>query len=179
MTETERQAPMATSRGASVPVYDRAAMPFWTLRNEIEDLFDDFYRTGWGGWAPYRRRGRAPAMQSPASVPTLDVIDKEDAVKLIADLPGLSEKDIDVEVSDKTLTISGEKKEEVEEGDEEGERYVSERRFGRFVRSIALPEGIDQDNIDASFRNGVLTVRLPKKPEAQHPARKIEVRAGV
>ncbi|SDE50197.1 Hsp20/alpha crystallin family protein [Ruegeria marina] len=122
------------------------------------------------------RRASAPVVHAAAAVPTLDVIDKENEVKLMADLPGLTEKDNDVQVTDSRLTISGEKREEIEEGGKEGERYVSERRFGSFMRRIALPEGIDQDKIDASFRNGVLTVHLPKTPEAQHPARKIEVR---
>ena len=112
-------------------------------------------------------------------MPTLDVIDKENEVKLVADLPGLTEEDIDVQVTDSTLTISGEKKEEIEEDDKEGERYVSERRFGSFVRRIPLPDGIDLDGIDASFKNGVLTVHLPKTPEAQNPARKIKVRTDL
>lgn len=178
MTETEARTPAITNKETAIPVYDRGWTPFWTLRNNIDDLFDDFYRAGWSGYSPGRRRGGAPSVRSPAAVPTLDVIDKENEVKLIADLPGLTEEDIDVQVTDSTLTISGEKKEESEDDDKEGERYVSERRFGSFVRRIPLPDGIDQDRIEASFRNGVLTVHLPKTPEAQNPARKIKVRAA-
>ncbi len=178
MTDTEAQIPATTGKGTSVPVYERGWTPFWSLRNEIDGLFDDFFRTGWSGWSPGLSRATAPALHSPAAVPSLDVIDKENEVKLVADLPGLTEQDIDVQVTDSTLTISGKKLEEIEDGDQEGERYVSERRFGSFARRISLPDGIDQDQIDASFKNGVLTVRLPKKPEAQHPARKIEVKAG-
>jgi len=173
MTETRTKTPATAEKGASVPVQERAGTPFWSLRKEIDNLFDDFYH----GWAPFSRRAAGPAGRLPATAPALDVIDKKTEVKLIADLPGLSEKDINVEVTDSMLTISGEKAEETEEGDKEGERYVSERRFGSFVRRISLPEGIDQEKIDASFKNGVLTVRLPKKPEAQNPARKIEVKA--
>ncbi|WP_372923133.1 Hsp20/alpha crystallin family protein [Roseovarius sp.] len=99
-------------------------------------------------------------------------------VKLISDLPGLTGHDIDVQVTDSPLTISGKKKEETEDGDEEDERSAFERHFGSFMRRIFLPEGIDQDKIDASFINGVLMVPLPKKPEAQHRARKIEVKAA-
>lgn len=164
MTETQ---PRGTQQPeASVPVYDRARRPFWTRRSQVEDVFDDFMRTGWSGWAPHAGRSTWPSAHPPAAVPTLDVIDKEKEVKLIADLPGLTEEDIDVEVSDSTLTISGEKKEESEKCDTEGERYVSERSFGAFARRIPLPEGIDKEKIDASFKNGVLTVHLPKKPEA-------------
>ena len=173
----ERETRPTPERVGTVPVYDRGWAPLWRLRNDIEDVFDDFLSTGWSGWGPRRGQGAGPSTRPPAALPTLDVIDKDAEVKLVADLPGLAEDDIDVEVTDSTLTIAGEKKEELEEGDKEGARYVSERRFGRFMRRIPLPDGIDADNIDASFRNGVLTVRLPKKPEAQNPARKIRVRA--
>lgn len=176
---TTAQCPVPDERPGAVPVYDRAWMPFWTLRNDMDDLFDDFLRTARGGWSAPRHRAGGYPPRPPVQVPTLDVIDKENEVKLVADLPGMTETDIDVEVNDSTLTISGEKQEDVEEGDEEGERYLSERRFGSFTRRIPLPDGIDQDNIDATFRNGVLTVHLPKRPEAQNPARKIEVRAGM
>lgn len=94
--------------------------------------------------------GWSSPLRSPAPIPSLDAIDKEIEVKLIADPPGLAENDIDVQLTDRTLMISGEKKEE-----------------------------IDQEQIASCFKNGVLTVRLPKKPEAQHPARKIEVKAAV
>jgi len=177
MADTETKTPAKTGKGASVTDREGDAAPFWSLRNEIDNLFEDFYRNAWSGLAPYRRRAAEAVGRSPATLPALDVIDKESEVKLIADLPGLTEKDINVEVTDSMLTISGEKEEETEEGDEEGERYLSERRFGSFLRRISLPEGIDEDKIDASFKNGVLIVRLPKKPEAQHPARKIEVKA--
>jgi len=184
MTDTEAQTPARTGQsGKGSTDDDRALTPFWMLRNEVDDLFDDFFRTGWSGWPMHRRRARGAAPRgldvAPSlGIPSLDVIDKENEVKLVADLPGLSEDDIDVQVTDSMLIISGEKKEVLEEGDEDGERYVSERRFGSFARRIALPEGIDQDKIDATFRNGVLTVRLPKTREAQHPARKIKVKAG-
>jgi len=81
-----------------------------------------------------------------------------------------------VQVTDRTLTPSGEKIEETEKGDKKGDYCLCERRFESFRRSVRLPEGIDQDKIDARFRNGVLTVHLPKKPEAQHPSRKIEIK---
>jgi len=178
MDQTTDKTPAPTERSAAIPVYDRAWLPFWTLRSEVDDLFDDFFRSGWSGGSVSRKRARGHPPRGLASAPSLDVIDKENEVKLVADLPGLTENDIDVQVTDSTLTISGEKKEEIEDGDGEGERWVSERRFGSFTRRISLPEGIDQDNIDASFKNGVLTVRLPKRPEAQHPARKIEVKAA-
>jgi HSP20 family protein len=97
-------------------------------------------------------------------------------VEVRAELPGIDEKDIDVRLSDGTLTIRGEKKEEREEREEGGSYYVSERRYGSFQRSFRIPEGIDHDKVDASFRKGVLTITLPKTPEAQQKAKKIEVK---
>lgn len=177
MAKNKEKTPAKTESAEQRPVEQRAWAPFWDLREEIENLFDDF--ASGNALAPFRgwrRPGRA--LSTGAALPRLDVIDKEDAVKLVAELPGLEDKDIDVQVTDSTLTLSGEKKEETEKGDKEGDYYVCERRFGSFRRSIPLPEGIDQDKIDAHFRNGVLTVNLPKKPEAKAPSRKIEVKAA-
>lgn len=179
-TEQDRT-PATTAGGKDRTIAERTWRPFWDLRDEIETLLDDFYSGS--ALAPFRgarRPGRTPTAfgtATPGMAPSLDVIDKEDEIKLVADLPGLDESDIDVQVTDSTLTLSGEKKEETEEGDKDGDYYVCERRFGSFRRSIRLPEGIDQEKIDARFRNGVLTVRLPKKPEARQPTRKIDVKA--
>ena len=86
----------------------------------------------------------------------------------------MSERDIDISVSGNALVLKGEKKEEHEE--KAGNRYVAERRFGSFQRSFGLPEDADADRIEASFRNGVLTVVLPKRAEAQAKARRIDVK---
>lgn len=181
MAKNPETSPAKAETGESQPVTDRPWAPFQSLRDEIEDLFDDFYPET--ALAPLRR------MRWPRRVPTasgiaagarmikLDVIDKEDELKLIAELPGMEEKDIDVKVTDQMLTLSGEKKVETEEGDKDSDYYLCERRFGSFRRTVRIPDGIDQDKIDATFKNGVLTVHLPKKPEAQHPSRKIEVKA--
>ena len=88
----------------------------------------------------------------------------------------MAEKDIDVKVSDGNLTIKGEKQEEKEE--KKKDYYLQERRFGSFERRFRVPEGVDIDKIEASFKNGVLTVTLPKKPEAQAASKKIEVKGS-
>jgi len=154
---------------------------FWDLRDEINGLFEDFFpdaaigrgrrRLGWGR----QNSERATGLNFP-SIPSIDVIDKQDEIKLTADLPGMTEADVEVEVTNGLLTLSGEKKEETEEGDQDGDYYLSERSFGSFKRTVRLPDGIDQDKIEAYFKNGVLTVRLPRKPEAQMAARRIEVK---
>jgi HSP20 family protein len=107
-------------------------------------------------------------------VPPVDLVEAEDHFVLKADLPGLTEGDVNIEVQDNTLTISGERKAEHEQ--REKGWYRIERSFGRFSRSLTLPEGIDADRIAASFDHGVLEVRIPK-PEERKP-RRITISAG-
>jgi|tagenome__1003787_1003787.scaffolds.fasta_scaffold20714422_1 HSP20 family protein len=96
-----------------------------------------------------------------------------EVVKITAELPGMEEKDIEVNVSDDVLTIKGENKEGKKEDD-----YVSERHYASFQRSFHIPGGVDANKIEASFKNGLLTVTLPKTAEAQKPPKKIEVKKG-
>jgi len=100
--------------------------------------------------------------------PAMDLVESEGHFVLKADLPGLSEEDVSIEVQDGTLTLSGERRAD-HESHERG-WYRVERSFGRFSRSLTLPEGVDPDGISASFHNGVLEVRIPK-PEERKPRR--------
>jgi HSP20 family protein len=149
------------------------------LRDEIDHLFEEF-SDNWPFGFP--GRSKTSAMATPfvfgGALPAVDVCDKDDRIEVKAELPGMDEKDIDVELTDRMLVISGEKKEEHEEGQKEGNYYVSERRYGSFKRSIAVPDGIDKDKVDASFKKGVLTVVLKKTPESREKAKKIKVKAS-
>jgi HSP20 family protein len=107
-------------------------------------------------------------------LPPVDVTETDDALVLHFDLPGLSQDDITVELNDNVLTVSG-RRERKEEVSNEG-FYRFERRFGSFSRSVALPQGVSDDDIAASYDNGVLEVRVPK-PEEQKP-RRIQVGTG-
>jgi HSP20 family protein len=107
-------------------------------------------------------------------VPAMDLLEADDHFLLKADLPGLSEDDVSIEVQDGTLTISGERQAE-HEARERG-WYRVERAFGRFSRSLTLPEGINADAIEADFSHGVLSVRIPK-PEERKP-RRVQIKAG-
>jgi HSP20 family protein len=107
-------------------------------------------------------------------VPAMDLVEAEDHFLLRADLPGLAEGDVNIEVRDNALTVSGERKAEHEQ--REKGWYRLERQFGRFSRSISLPEGVNADAIDASFHNGVLEVKIPK-PEERKP-RRIEIKSA-
>jgi HSP20 family protein len=150
--------------------------PFQNLREEIDRLFDDFglgqpLRRSLSAAEPLFRRGLTRA-----TLPAVDVVESEKAYEITAELPGMDDKNIEVKVADGRLTIKGEKQEEKEE--KEKDYYLHERRFGSFERSFDVPESVDTDKIEASFKKGVLTVTLPKKPEAQKPAKKIEVKTG-
>ena len=123
---------------------------------EIDRVFDAFF-----GQTDQARRW----------VPPVDLVEAESHFVLKADLPGLSEGDVNIEVQDGTLTISGERKAEHEQ--REKGWYRIERSFGRFSRSLSLPDGVDPDRIQASFSHGVLEVRIPK-PEERKP-RRIEI----
>ncbi len=148
--------------------------PFRNLRHEMERLFEDFER----GWPrsifsvePFWRR-EATWVAAPA----VDVAETEKAYEITAELPGMAEKDVELKLANGVLTIKGEKHEEKEE--KKKGYHVSERRYGAFERSFRLPDGVDADKIEASFKNGLLKVALPKTPEAQKPEKKIEVKAG-
>jgi len=119
-------------------------------------LFDGFFGTRGINGAPRRW------------IPAMDLVEEEDEFVLRADLPGLSEDDVEIEIKDSVLTISGERKaKETREG--EG-YYRVERAFGNFSRSLSLPEGVAAEQVTASFDNGVLEVRVPK-PEERKPQR--------
>ncbi|MGD9507525.1 MAG: Hsp20/alpha crystallin family protein [Geminicoccaceae bacterium] len=157
---------------------ERPRHPLLGLREEMDRLFDDFF--GGSSLMPFRRRVDTDPWRRfqgmfEATFPTADVVEDGKSYRISAELPGMSEKDIEISLAGDVLTIKGEKKEEHEEKGKS--RYVSERRYGSFQRSFALPEDADAEAIEASCRNGVLTVTLPKRPEAQAKMRRIEVKA--
>ena len=153
--------------------------PLVTLRREVDQLFDDFGHNFWQ--LPTRRSmfGFEPLWRREAgwdTAPAVDIAESENGYEITAELPGMDEKNVEVKVSNGNLTIRGEKQEEKEE--KKKDYYLHERHFGSFERSFEIPEGADADKIEANFKKGVLTVTLPKKPEAQKPAKKIEVKAA-
>jgi len=157
-----------------------------TLRERIDHLFDEF-QEGWP-FGSMRRRA-AHTMGAPFHTmgapfewgfrsPVVDFVDRGKSIELKAELPGMDESDIEVHLTDRVLTISGEKKEEHVEGEKDSDYYLSERRYGSFKRSISIPEEVDTDKVEASFKKGVLTVSLPKDVKALKKAKKIEVKSG-
>ena len=155
----------------------QAWQPFASLRREVDRLFEDFDQGFWR--TPLRRSAFdiEPFWQRDvtfSSAPAVDIVEKDKAYEMTAELLGLDEKNIEVKISNGDLMIKGEKNEEKEE--KKKDYYLSERKFGSFERRFRLPEGVDSDKIVANFKKGVLTVTLPKKPEAQKPEKKIEVK---
>lgn len=108
--------------------------------------------------------------------PRSDVVETDKGIEVTVELPGLNEEDIEVSLTDDALTVKGEKK--IENKEEKKGYYVSERSYGSVYRSIPLPAGVDSDKAEASFRNGVLTVSLPQRPEAKARVRKVEVKTN-
>jgi HSP20 family protein len=138
-----------------------------TMQNEMNRLFNTFFDS------PTPSNGRSKAVAR-RWIPAMDVVETDGHYVLRADLPGLSEDDVKIEVEDNVLTIKGERKSEDEH---KGDGYYRvERSFGSFSRSVTLPEGVDADSIEANFDNGVLEVQIPK-PEQPKP-RKVQISLG-
>jgi HSP20 family protein len=144
--------------------------PFFSFRREMDRLFDDFL-------APTAAEPRSFAgALTRGAFPSVDIEETKDGYKVSAELPGLDEKDVQISLRDNVLTISGEKREETTEKD--GGRTWSERVYGRFERVIPLSAEIDADKVEAKFKNGVLTIMLPRSAKAQDQTRQIEIKPG-
>jgi len=180
MAEAATKTPAkAQPESAQPPARVRERDFLGSLRDEVERVFEDFDRSMWGlpaRWGglhlePFRR-----ARLSFAWAPSVDIAEKDDMFEITADLPGMDEKNVEVKLSGDMLTIKGEREESKEE--KKKDYYISERQFGAFERSFQIPKGVETDRIEAGFKNGVLTVSLPKKPGAKKAEKKISVQAG-
>lgn len=165
MAEAATKLPVKTEKPSNVPSRVLEWRPFDSLRNQVDRLFRDF-ETGFLQSPLYRdvdnfwRRELAFPL-----TPAIDIVEKDNAFEITAELPGLDAKNIELSVSNDVLTVKGEKTEEKEEKTKD--RYVSERRYGSFRRAVQLPASVDAGKIEASYKSGILTVTLPKSAEAQ------------
>ena len=141
-----------------------ATRPFSALRKQIDTLFEDFDSALQGGKGDFAVRSN------------VSETDKE--IRITVELPGIEEKDMDISVSDNRITIKGEKKSEKEEkGEREGREFHRiERSSGSFQRIMTVPFTIDGDAVRVDFKNGVLTVTIPKPPEVIAETKKIEIK---
>ncbi len=149
-----------------VPVRHDQAHPFTELQYEMNRLLDDFWR-GFplGPW---------PGALNERFMPRIDMTENDTGFKVSAELPGMDEKDIEVVLSGDTLTIKGEKTTD----SQDEEHHHTERYYGSFRRTIALPTAVQADKVTAGFKNGVLTVTLPKAEEAREPVHRVQVKAA-
>jgi HSP20 family protein len=151
------------------PALYRDVDPVMTLHREVNRLFDDMFRSfdNFG-------MGRFPSLASSRmgwSWPNVEVSETDREFRVTADLPGLEEKDVEVLLDGDILTLRGEKRSETEDHD----RQFSERYYGQFERRIALGTEVEEDRIEARFKNGVLTITLPKTERAQSKAKRIAI----
>lgn len=150
--------------------------PFDELHDRIDRIFSDFSR-GFGMpdlWGDGGRMGTSMWGGNGRLMPSMEMHEADGKVMISAELPGVDEKDIDISVQDDMLTISGEKKSEVEH--KEGAGHRTERSYGRFSRSVSLPFAIDPDKVEARFDKGVLKLTIPRPAEAQQHVKKIPIK---
>ena len=151
--------------------------PLHSLRSQIDRLFDD------ANWhLPHFGRTATDVEQFPQwgrmdiKLPAVDVVEEDGHYQVTAEMPGITEDDIEVVLHENVLTVKGEKRQEHEE--KKGNTRMSERQYGSFRRSFRLPADADPDNISATCRDGVLTVAIPRTSEPVEDVRKIEVKAS-
>ena len=153
--------PMLRNRFVAPTMFE----PWGDLRREIDRLFDAAI-TG----LPFGFDGQSRWM------PAMDIEETDDRIRLTFEVPGVNEEELHVTIENNVLTVSGEKRFEREEGDEQGGSRTVERRYGRFSRSVMLPSSVESEQVTAHYDNGVLTIELPKS--AQSRRRKIEIGRG-
>lgn len=168
MSDSVKKMPVKTETSTSQhPLAANLWRPLEKLRQQVDHLFEDFNRGS--GLSPF---GRSLFDAEPFwrrelighGMPAVDITEKDKSFEISAELPGMDQKNIEIKLSNGSLIIKGEKKEDKEE--KRKGYHLSERHYGAFERVFTLPKGVDAEKIDARFSNGVLSISLPKKPEA-------------
>ena len=139
----------------------------WNLQSDINRLFDAFI-------SPFESGNHA---QIQTLMPNIDIAEMKNGYEIKAELPGMDEKDIKLSLSDGVLTISGEKREEKTDEDSDKGYFLRECSYGTFHRSVRLPDNIAQDKIEATFKQGVLDICVPKTTEAEKQIRHIDIKS--
>jgi HSP20 family protein len=143
-----------------------AIAPYRPSTDILRPFFEDFF-------GPVTDGGRLGGL---LRAPAADVVETENEIRVVAEMPGIDAGDLNVDIENNVLTISGEKQERRTEGDENSTWHLTERRYGQFSRSFVLPRDVDAESIRADFDKGVLTVTIPKSERARR--RRIDVRNG-
>jgi HSP20 family protein len=154
---------------SKTPALYHDADPFMALHREVNRLFDDVFR----GFEQFGM-GRYPTVAAPRSHsawPYVEVSDSDKEIRVMAELPGLEEKDVEITLDDDVLTLRGEKRSETEDK----ERQFSERFYGQFERRIPLGVEVERDKVEANFSKGVLTITMPKTERAKTRTKRIAI----
>ena len=181
MANFEKKMPVHTDdkKTDQQPIATDPWRPLEKLRQQVDHLFEDFnrgsmltpFRRGLFDVEPFWNRefiGR--------SVPAVDITEKDESFEITAELPGMDQENIDIKLSNGNLIIKGEKKEDKEEKSKG--YHLSERHYGSFQRAFSLPKGVDTDKIEANFSKGVLSISLPKKPEAMNADKMVQIKSS-
>ncbi len=158
------------------PVTHKLAQPFSDFRHEMDHLFEKFFsaRPGFDFRVPVRES--FSTLETPLTgmiMPEIDIRENKKTITVRAELPGMDKNDVQLTLQEGVLTIKGEKK--IEKETEKDHVKVMECRYGTFERSLTLPSSVDQSKVKAKFKNGVLTVRVPKLAEKKWPEKKIQI----
>ncbi len=178
MAQADRSVPVTKEQQSHHPSFASGDpwRPLSNLRRQIDHLLEDFDRMS-PFWPMARNafdmEGMIRSAGEMAGMPAVDIVEQDKAILITAELPGMDEHNIELKLSNGNLMLKGEKKDEREEKSKGC--YLSERTYGAFQRSFTLPESVDADRIEARFDKGVLTIVLPKRPEAQKPEKVINI----
>ena len=164
--------PFGTPRSQSVGPAGSANDPFLAMRREMDRMFDSFMREGAFAGLPAAFGG------SGFLSPKVDVAETDKGLEVSAELPGIDEKDIELQLDQGVLTIKAEHKAEKEEKDEKKHYHLVERSYGTFLRRIGVPFEPDTDKVTASFEKGVLKVVVPRSPAAEKQVKKIAIKSA-
>lgn len=179
-TQSAPSSAPAAGGAQKLPVDTPERPPLAALRQEMDRLFDDFFTSS--PFAMLRRRQldadpwRRLQSVFDATVPVVDVVERNGEYRITAEMPGLTQADIDIAIAGGVLTVKGEKKQESVE--EKQDYIVAERRYGAFQRSFPIPDDADPEATAANMRDGLLTITMPKRADAASRRRKIEVKSG-
>lgn len=146
--------------------------PIVQLQREVDRLFENAFR-GFG-FSPFRSELFTPLTESPLLKPYVDVGATDQEYVITVEVPGVDERDVKVEIVNNTMTIRGEKKQEKEQ--KEKNYYRIERSYGSFQRVLSLPEDANQDDVKATFKNGVLSIKMPRKALPKSDVKRVEIK---
>ncbi len=170
--ESEANVPVQRTGGQITSPEDKSLHPILQLHHEMDRLFANTFRGV--GLSPFNTDFFTPLTSAGFLKPQVDIAATDNEYTITVEVPGVSEKDVSIEIADNNMIIRGEKKQEKEEKDKN--YYRIERSYGSFQRLLSMPEDADQDNIKAKFKSGVLTIKMPRKDMPKTNVKRVEIK---